>query len=102
MKKLLFILAFLVQTLVVTAASHPAPAYSRVSAENVKMYSQAGTSTQVLRSLKSTDAVMVIRRHNSNWSIVNVEGQVGYVLTSELTRPERIKNKARTGSGRIR
>jgi uncharacterized protein YgiM (DUF1202 family) len=102
MKKLLFIFAFLVQALIVAATPHPAPAYSRVSAENVKMYRQAGTSTQVLRSLKSTDEVMMVRKHNSIWSIVNVEGQVGYVLTSELTRPERMKTKAKTDPGSAR
>lgn len=102
MKKFLFNLAFLVPSLTLTAAPNPAATLSRATVENVKMYRQPGTSTQVLRSLKSTDQVLVIRKHNSNWSIVTVEGQAGYVLTSELTRPERIKNRTRTESGRIR
>jgi uncharacterized protein YgiM (DUF1202 family) len=103
MKKLLLILAFLIQTLVVSAAApQPKSDVSRVSIENVKMYGQAGTSAEVLRSLKSTDEVLVIRKHNSNWSIVSVEGPVGYVLTSELSQPKEIKNIARTRSGRSR
>lgn len=102
MKKLLFILAFLVPTLVVTATPNPAGPLSRALAENVKMYRQPGTSTELLRSLKSTDEVLVIRKHNSNWSIVTVEGQTGYVLTSELTQPERIKNRIRTRSSHTR
>jgi uncharacterized protein YgiM (DUF1202 family) len=102
MKKLLFILAFSVPALALTAAPPAAATLSRASAENVKMYRQAGTSTQVLRSLKSTDEVMVVRKHNAHWSIVNVEGQVGYVLTSELTRPGKLKNRARTQPGHIR
>jgi uncharacterized protein YgiM (DUF1202 family) len=92
MNKLLLILAFFVQTLVVSAAvAAPTPktAVCRVSTENVKMYSQAGTSTEVLRSLKSTDEVQVVRKHNNFWSIVRVEGQVGYVLTSELALPRK-------------
>jgi uncharacterized protein YgiM (DUF1202 family) len=102
MKKSVLILAFLVQTLVAAAAPNPNGTLRRVSAENVKMYIQAGTSTQVLRSLTSTDEVMVIRPHNNYWSIVSVEGQVGYVLTSELIKPQGMKNKVPMKSDRIR
>jgi uncharacterized protein YgiM (DUF1202 family) len=105
MNKFLFTLAFLVQTLVVSAAApnpNPKAAVSRVSIENVKMYSQAATSTQVLRALKSTDEVLVVRKHNNLWSIVTVDGQVGYVLTSELTQPKDMKHIARAHSGRTR
>jgi uncharacterized protein YgiM (DUF1202 family) len=105
MNKLFFILAFLIQTLFVSAAvatPDPKGVVSRVRAENVKMYRQAGTSTEELRALKSTDEVMMIRKHNNNWSIVLVDGQVGYVLTSELIHAKESKNIARVSAGVIR
>jgi uncharacterized protein YgiM (DUF1202 family) len=105
MKQLLCILALLVQTLIVSAFT-PNPdskaALSRASTENVKMYRQAGTSTEILRALKSTDDVLVIRKHNTTWSIVSVNGQVGYVLTSEIYQPKEVKNILRTRSDRLR
>jgi hypothetical protein len=54
--------------------------------ENSKMYRQPGTSTEVLKALKSTDEIVLVRRYNSHWTIVTVNGQVGYVLTAELTQ----------------
>lgn len=98
MKKLLFILTLLVQTLLVSAATpnfKPKVSVSRISVENVKMYRQPGTSAEVLVSLKSSDEVVLIRKHNANWSIVNVAGRIGYVLTSELTAPQKIKRSGR-------
>jgi len=52
------------------------------------MYRQPGTSTEVLKALKSSDEIVVVRRYNSAWSIVTVDGQVGYVLTAELAKPQ--------------
>ena len=57
--------------------------------ENSKMYRQPGTSTEVLKPLKSADEIVVVRRYNSSWSIVTVDGQVGYVLTAELAQPKK-------------
>lgn len=48
---------------------------------------QPGTSTGVVKALMSTDEVQVIRKHNNQWTIVSVEGKVGYVLTSGLVEP---------------
>ncbi len=56
--------------------------------ENSKMYRQPGTSTEVLKALKSTDEIVVVRRYNSSWTIVTVNGQVGYMLTAELAKPQ--------------
>ena len=105
MKKILFIPALLVQTLIVSAFT-PDPdakaALSRASTDNVKMYRQAGTSTEILRALKSTDDVMLLRQHNNTWSIVSVDGQVGYVLTSEIYQPKKLRKITRTRSDRSR
>lgn len=83
MKKLIFTLALLIQTVFVFA---DAPAViARAATNEVKMYRQAGTSSELLQSLKIADEVVLVRKHNADWSIVTVNGQVGYVLTSELT-----------------
>jgi uncharacterized protein YgiM (DUF1202 family) len=83
MKKLIFTLALLMQTVFLFAVSPRQMA--TVSYDNVKMYRQAGTSTEILRALKSTDELVVLRKHNANWTIVTLNDEVGYVLTSELT-----------------
>ena len=98
MKKLLFILALLVQTLVVSATTpdlKPKVSISRITGENVKLYRQPGASAEVLLSLKSSDEVEVIRRHNARWSIVRVEGKTGYVLTSDLSAPKKTRKNGR-------
>ncbi|MDB5263368.1 MAG: hypothetical protein JWQ14_2651 [Adhaeribacter sp.] len=92
MKKLLFTLALLMQTVFLFAAAPRQTA--TVSYNNVKMYRQAGTSTEVLKNLKSTDELVVVRRHNANWTIVTLNNEVGYVLTSELTLKKAAKNMA--------
>ena len=92
MKKIIFTFALLINTVLVFAK--PGQQLAQATADNVKMYRQAGTSTQELMSLKSTDEVVVIRKHNANWTIVTINGQVGYVLSSELTQKRDIKNIA--------
>jgi uncharacterized protein YgiM (DUF1202 family) len=94
MKKLIFVFALILQSAFVFAADKQGAMMARTAYENSKMYRQAGTSTEVLRSLKSTDEVMVVRKHNANWTIVTVDGQVGYVLTSELQAAKEHKNIA--------
>lgn len=93
MKKLIFTLALLIQTVFVFADA-PALEVARVATDEVKMYRQAGTSSEVVQSLKSTDQVALVRKHNANWSIVTVNGEVGYVLTSELTLTKQDKKGA--------
>ena len=83
MKKLIFTLALLMQTVFLFAAGPRQMA--TVSYDNVKMYRQAGTSTEILKALKYTDELVVVRKHNALWTIVTLDDQVGYVLTSELT-----------------
>ena len=90
MKKLLFSLALVAQIAFVWAAPKTtgpnAVEKMKVAAryENVQMYRQPGTSTEILRALHSTDEIKYVRQHNKNWSIVVADGQVGYVLTTEL------------------
>jgi hypothetical protein len=59
--------------------------------ENVKMYRQPGTSTEIVRALQSTEHIKYVRPFNKSWSIVLADDQVGYVLTAELT-PVKTKN----------
>ncbi len=86
MKKIIFSLALLFQT-VFSFANGQNTAHAHY--DNVKMYRQPGTSTEVLKALKSGDEIVVVRRYNSHWTIVTVDGQVGYVLTSELAQAKK-------------
>lgn len=88
MKKFIFIFALLIQTVFAASANDNAMAVvARPHIDNVKMYAQPGTSTSIVKSLMSNDEVQIIRKHNNQWTIVTVEGKVGYVLTSELVQP---------------
>ena len=83
MKKLLFTLALLINAALAFATEGQTTA--RATVDNVKMYRQAGTSSEIVRSLSSTDNLVVIRAHNANWTLVSFNNQAGYVVTSELT-----------------
>ncbi len=93
MKKLIFTIALLINTVFVFA-SNGTSVIAHAHTDNVKMYRQAGTSTDVVKALKSTDEVTVVRKHNANWTIVMVNGEVGYVLTTELAIQKEVKNIA--------
>ncbi|MGV3586266.1 MAG: SH3 domain-containing protein [Adhaeribacter sp.] len=96
MKKLILSLAFLAQTVLGFATDHQTgrQTENRMTVttryENTKMHRQPGTSTEILKSLHSNDEIQYVRQYNQSWSIVLVDGQVGYVLTSELGKA---KNK---------
>ncbi len=96
MKKLLFIFALSLQTAFVFAADKNEMLAS-ARYENSKMYRQPGTSTEVLKALTRADEIVVVRKYNSNWSIVTINGQVGYMLTSELAlaQPQAVKTFAK-------
>jgi hypothetical protein len=96
MKKLLFIFALSVQTASVFAADKT-ETLATARYENSKMYRQPGTSTEVLKALTSSDEIVVVRKYNNHWSIVTINGQVGYMLTSELAqaKPQPVKTLAR-------
>jgi hypothetical protein len=87
MKKIILTLALAAQTAFGFADGHQVVTAS-ARYENSKMYRQPGTSTEVLKALKSTDEIVVVRRYNQSWTIVTVNGQVGYMLTSELAKPQ--------------
>lgn len=84
MKKVILTLAILVQSAFVFADNSKQLDVTRPKNENVKMYLQPGTASPMLKSLSQTADVNFIRKYNPLWSIVVVDGQPGYVLTSEL------------------
>lgn len=86
MKKVIFAFALLLQTVFVFANDDKAAQTSRVESENVKMYRQPAANTEVVKTLGTSDEVVVVRKHNSKWSIVTVNGEVGYILTSKLVQ----------------
>ncbi|KAA3438128.1 SH3 domain-containing protein [Rufibacter hautae] len=95
MKKLILVAAFLsVSTLSLAqstksktgATTNTIPA--QATANDVKMYRQAGTSSEVLMNLQTTDKIEYHRKLNSSWAVVTVGDKVGYVLFSELTNPK--------------
>jgi hypothetical protein len=87
MKKIILTLALIAPAAFGFATDHQAVTAS-ARYENSKMYRQPGTSTEVLKSLQGSDELIVVRRYNSHWTIVTVDGQVGYVLTAELGKPQ--------------
>jgi len=84
MKKVIFSLALLVQVGFAVAAPPKALKKIKVQHENVKMFQQPGTSTEVLETLSTADKVEFVRKFNKNWAIVTVNDKTGYVLLSEL------------------
>ena len=86
MKKLIFTFALLVQVGFAMATENNKHT-AQVRQENVKMYQQAGTSSQLLKELSTADRVEIVRRLNNQWTIVVVDGVAGYVLHSELANP---------------
>ncbi len=87
MKKIIFTFALLVQT-ALAFASKGDLILAQARQDNVKMHLQPGTSTPIVKSLSTNDRIEVIRRFNDLWTIVLVDGQAGYVLHSEIRKPE--------------
>lgn len=55
--------------------------------DNVKVYQQASTASNILAILEENQRIGYFRHSNMNgggWSIVNVDGVYGYVLTTEI------------------
>ncbi len=86
MKKVIFTLALLVQVGVAALADNKEMAVTYARYNNVKIFQQASTSTAVIETVNTTDKVEFIRKHNSNWAIVSVNGKAGYVLLSEINQ----------------
>jgi uncharacterized protein YgiM (DUF1202 family) len=85
MKKLILSLVLFVQLGFVMAEDNKPVMVVQAKNENVKMFQQAGTSTPVIHTITTEDRVELIRKWNTNWSMVRVNDKVGYVLHSELT-----------------
>ena len=90
MKKLLFTFALLINTVLAFATN--GQTIARATADNVKMYRQAGTSSEIVKSLSRTDNLVIIRQHNANWTLVSLNDKVGYVVTSELKAHKNLNN----------
>lgn len=88
MKKAIIILSILTQSVFVFADNRKKTQVVKAKHENVKVYRQAGTASEVVEALETTDTVAYVRKFDKTWSIVKVNGQVGYVLTSELVSEE--------------
>ncbi|WP_157593186.1 SH3 domain-containing protein [Rufibacter tibetensis] len=58
---------------------------AQVITDDVKMYRQAATSSEILTSLKTSDEVLFLRKHNNHWAVVTVGDKAGYVLYGEIT-----------------
>jgi len=89
MKKLLFTLALLINTVLAFATN--GQTIARATADNVKMY-RHGTSSEIVKSLSNTDNLVVIRQHNANWTLVSLNDKVGYAVTSELKAHKNLDN----------
>jgi uncharacterized protein YgiM (DUF1202 family) len=83
MKKFIFAFALLLQTVFVFATDNTQQVM-RATSDKVKMYRQPSTAAETLMDLKTTDKVVFIRKHNSQWSIVSVNDQVGYVQRGKI------------------
>jgi len=81
MKKSLLAVALLAQVLFVSAQVP-----GRVKSDNVNLYRQPGKKADVVKVLNSNDEVMVIRKFNDHWSIVQVGTETGYIVTANLAK----------------
>jgi hypothetical protein len=93
MKKLIFTFAILIQT-AFAFASNDSKILAQARQDNVKMYLQPGTAAPIVKALSTQDRIEVVRKFNAQWTIVVVDGQVGYVLHSELGKPQPFKTLA--------
>jgi SH3-like domain-containing protein len=85
MKKTVLVLAMLVQSAFVFAQQSV-----KVKSDGVNMYRQPGSTAEVVKVVNSTDDVLFIRKFDSQWSIVTVAGETGYIHNTRLPK---VKNK---------
>lgn len=91
MKRLILLAAILFMQ-IATFAQAPT---TRVNSDKVKMYRQPGLGAEVMRTLTTEDVLVVMRKVNSQWSLVQINGEGGYVLNSYLKEK---KNKKATAT----
>lgn len=85
MKKLLLTFAFIAQAAFVFAQEP-----IRVKADNVKLYRQPDSKAEVMKVINSTEDVMLVRKFDNQWSIVQAGAETGYIHNSRLPK---LKNK---------
>lgn len=76
-----------------TAEATAEPIEVVVSADSVKVYTSASTSSKVMNTLKKGTELNVIQ-YNSTWAKVEKNGYVGYCKTSALTRKDQVQATA--------
>ncbi|MGV3538652.1 MAG: SH3 domain-containing protein [Rufibacter sp.] len=81
MKRLFILSAVMIMQVFVAFAQEPT---SYVNRKQVKMYRQPGIGTDVVRVLTPEDAITVVRQINNEWSLVQINGEGGYVLNDFL------------------
>ncbi|WP_460891320.1 SH3 domain-containing protein [Rufibacter soli] len=81
MKRLFLIAALVLVQVMAVMAQGPT---SRVNADKVKMYRQPDAKGEVMRLLNPEDEIVVMREQNRQWTLVAIDGEGGYVLTSYL------------------
>ncbi|MFB9863131.1 hypothetical protein [Rufibacter immobilis] len=92
MKRLLMIAALICMQAVAVLAQEPT---SRVNSEKVKMFRQPNAAGEVMRLLNPDDEIIVMRKQNQQWTLVQIEGEAGYVASSYLRAK---KNKKATAA----
>lgn len=91
MKKIMLTLALIAQ-IGFAMADNKVTVLVQARQNNVKMFQQAGTATQILENINTSDRVTFIRKFNTNWALVEVNGKTGYVLLTELVQlKEKVK-----------
>ena len=81
MKKLLLSLALLFQVAFVFAQEP-----IRVKTDNVKLYRQPTNKSEVMKVLNSTEDVLLVRKFDTQWSIVQAGAETGYIHNSRLPK----------------
>ena len=101
MKLLILSFALLVQFGFVMAQDNKPGMLVEAKYNQAKVFQQPGTSTAIIETLTITDQVELIRRWNSHWAQVKVNGKVGYMVYSELTyRKVKAQQQPRTLAAR--
>ena len=81
MKKLLLSLALVFQVAFVFAQEP-----IRVKTNNVKLYRQPSNQSEVMKVLHSTEDVLLVRKFDAQWSIVQAGSETGYIHNSRLPK----------------
>ena len=81
MKKLFFAIAIMLQAGFVSA-QEPV----KVKTDNVNLYRQPTNKGEVVKVLNTTDDVLLVRKFNSQWSIVTAGEATGYIHNTHLPK----------------